>query len=210
MVKGLLARSRGRKGLETTTESWKKLMTSDSLARRLYFMQFSRSFGKLARRNGKPIFLSVGLASLLLGGASRFAHPAAAETAESTTPAEAIQLIAEDFRNQLEIQQGVRIVIGVENQRMASVRRSLEDPEVFEVSIDRSFLEILDEEELRAAVAHEMGHVWIFTNHPYLHTEALANRLALRLVSRESLDRVYQKVWLHQEEKGDSRRFFAE
>ena len=33
---------------------------------------------------------------------------------------------------------------------------------------------------------HELGHVWIFTHHPYLQTEQLANRIAMRLVSRTS------------------------
>jgi len=44
-------------------------------------------------------------------------------------------------------------------------------------------------------VAHELGHVWIFTHHPYLHTEELANSIALRLVDRAALDAVYDKVW---------------
>ena len=44
-------------------------------------------------------------------------------------------------------------------------------------------------------VAHELGHVWIYTHHPYLQTEQLANQIAMRVVSRESLDSVYGKVW---------------
>ena len=44
-------------------------------------------------------------------------------------------------------------------------------------------------------VAHELGHVWIFTHHPYLQTEAGANQIAERLVARQTLERVYAKVW---------------
>jgi Zn-dependent peptidase ImmA (M78 family) len=53
----------------------------------------------------------------------------------------------------------------------------------------------LSDAERQAMVAHELGHVWIFTHHPYLQSEALANRKAEELVSRESLQQVYEKVW---------------
>jgi hypothetical protein len=42
-----------------------------------------------------------------------------------------------------------------------------------------------------------------FTHHPYLQTEELANEVALRVVSRESLDEVYEKVWKRTGTKGD-------
>jgi hypothetical protein len=53
-----------------------------------------------------------------------------------------------------------------------------------------------------------MGHVWIFTHHPYLQTEQLANRIAMRLVSRENLQQVYEKVWKNGA-KGDLGRFLG-
>jgi hypothetical protein len=37
--------------------------------------------------------------------------------------------------------------------------------------------------------------VWIYTHHPYLQTEQLANRIAMRVVARETLAEVYGKVW---------------
>ncbi len=49
--------------------------------------------------------------------------------------------------------------------------------------------------EVRAVVAHELGHVWMFTHHPYLPTEMLANEVALRVVDRQVLEQVYEKVW---------------
>jgi hypothetical protein len=49
--------------------------------------------------------------------------------------------------------------------------------------------------------------VWIFTHHPFLQTEVLANQIAQRLVPRSSLVQVYEKVWKRQGTKGDLIRF---
>lgn len=68
----------------------------------------------------------------------------------------------------------------------------------------------LNEDELRAAVAHELGHVWIFSHHPYLHTERLANEIAMRVVSRESLERVYEKLWARDSAKRQVRRVLGD
>ena len=65
----------------------------------------------------------------------------------------------------------------------------------FVISVDREFVQELNHAEVEAAIAHELGHVWIYTHHPYLQTEQLANRIAMRLVSREMLVEVYQTVW---------------
>jgi hypothetical protein len=73
--------------------------------------------------------------------------------------------------------------------------------------LDESFLSTLDEEELRAAIAHELGHVWIFSHHPYLHTERLANEIAIRVVSRESLKKLYTKLWGHIGVRGSIEEF---
>jgi predicted Zn-dependent protease len=67
----------------------------------------------------------------------------------------------------------------------------------------------LTPDELEAAIAHELGHVWVFTHHPYLQTEELANQIAMRAVSRESLERVYGKVWERGGMKGDLVRFLG-
>ena len=71
-------------------------------------------------------------------------------------------------------------------------------------------LELLTREELEAAIAHELGHVWVFTHHPYLQTELLANQVAMRVVGREALIRVYEKVWARDGQKGDLIRFLGE
>ena len=55
---------------------------------------------------------------------------------------------------------------------------------------------------MSAVVAHELGHVWIYTHHPYLQTEELANEVAMRVVSRAILEGLYKKVWERAGAKG--------
>jgi hypothetical protein len=62
------------------------------------------------------------------------------------------------------------------------------------ILVDTGFLIQLDEEEIVAALSHELGHVWIYTHHPFLHTEALANQIALKVTSRDALVKLYLKV----------------
>ena len=61
----------------------------------------------------------------------------------------------------------------------------------------------MSHEELDAAMAHELGHVWVFTHHPYLQTERLANQIAMQVVTRDSLVSVYHRLWEHGATKGD-------
>ena len=79
----------------------------------------------------------------------------------------------------------------------------------FLLSVEAAFLDQLTDDELEAAIAHELGHLWVFTHHPYLQTEELANQIAMRVVSRESLERVYVKVWGRLGTKGDLSRFLG-
>ena len=65
----------------------------------------------------------------------------------------------------------------------------------FIITADKQFVQSLSDEERKAAIAHELGHVWIYTHHPYLQTEHLANDIALRVTSAEVLVPVYEKVW---------------
>jgi predicted Zn-dependent protease len=93
---------------------------------------------------------------------------------------------------------------------MMSVQAPTEPGAPFRLAIEESFLEVLTEAELRAAIAHELGHVWVFTHHPFLQTEELANRIAMRAVSRQTLERVYEKVWKRIGTKGDLALFFGD
>ena len=62
------------------------------------------------------------------------------------------------------------------------------------MSFEAAFVSELTDEELDAVIAHELGHVWIFTHHPFLQTEQLANQIAMRVVSRQTIEAVYAKV----------------
>ena len=64
----------------------------------------------------------------------------------------------------------------------------------FQISAEAAFIGSLTDEELDAVIAHELGHVWIFTHHPYLQTEQLANDIAMRVVERRTLEAVYAKI----------------
>jgi hypothetical protein len=115
--------------------------------------------------------------------------------------AQAIQQLVNNLKARLAISETVVVSIA-QNALVASVGRSPDRQHGFDLVFDDKFLAGLDDDELNAAIAHELGHVWIFTHHPYLQTEELANEIALRLVTRDSLERLYQKVW-SQGGKGD-------
>ena len=105
-----------------------------------------------------------------------------------------IKNIIEELKRQMGILQEIEIALVSKNDLIVSVKPRKERNGVFEVSFERAFLNTLDDEELRAVIAHELGHVWIFTHRPYLQTEALANSIAYKAVKTEVMDRVYEKV----------------
>jgi Zn-dependent protease with chaperone function len=105
-----------------------------------------------------------------------------------------VQRIVDDSRERLSIPQEVRVSLVPANALVVSVARQPGQDGLFSLSFEQAFLEKLTDDEIRAVVAHELGHVWIFTHHPYLQTEQLANAIAMRLVTRESLELVYDKV----------------
>jgi hypothetical protein len=114
-----------------------------------------------------------------------------------------VQHVVDDARKRLSIPQQVVVSIVAQDPLLVSVERRRDQPGAFTLSFERDFLDGLSEGELTAVVAHELGHVWIFTHHPYLQTEELANEVALRLVSRDALKSVYDKVWQRTGVKGD-------
>ena len=106
-----------------------------------------------------------------------------------------LEVIVKTFREQLGLSNAVSLSIVEKNKYLVSVQRAEDQKGAFIIKIEAGFLATLTEEEMRAVIAHEMGHIWIFTHHPYLHTEALANQKAAQLVPREELRKVYEKVW---------------
>ena len=140
-----------------------------------------------------------------------FATPGSSAAERAGSPAamvEKLQLLVVDLKERLELPAPVVVTIVPSNKLMMSVEAPSEENRPFLLSIDASFLDALTEDEIEAAIAHELGHVWVFTHHPYLQTEELANQIAMRAVTRESLERVYEKVW-RGGMKGDLVRFLG-
>lgn len=122
---------------------------------------------------------------------------------------QALQEMVNGLKAQLGIDVPVSATIVPTNPLVVSVQAVNGGPRTFQMTFEERFLAGLDEDDLKAIVAHELGHVWIFTHHPYLQTERLANTVAMRVVPRESLERVYHKLWEREGTKGDLVRFIG-
>jgi hypothetical protein len=123
-----------------------------------------------------------------------------------------ISAIVNELRTALGMTQDIQVTVAASNERMVSVERVSGNKEangVFNLCFDEGFLASLDAQELRAAIAHELGHVWIFSHHPYLQTEALANEIAMKVVSRDSLKKIYRKLWVHLGTEGNLEEFLG-
>jgi hypothetical protein len=114
-----------------------------------------------------------------------------------------MQSISDHLREKLQIIEQVEVTLVDHNPLVLSVETRSGRSGPFTLSIDREFVATLTPDELEAAIAHELGHVWIYTHHPYLQTERLANDIALRVVSRSMLQPVYEKVWKRTGIKGN-------
>lgn len=137
-------------------------------------------------------------------------RPVAAASAEpSALLAERLQLVVDRLRVELGIPENVDVSIESQVPLVVSVEAPSDRGEPFRLAIEDGFLERLSAVELDAAVAHELGHVWVFTHHPYLQTEKLANQIAMRVVTRDSLVGVYYKLWEHGGTKGDLESFLG-
>jgi hypothetical protein len=144
---------------------------------------------KIARFETKAflVFGSALLVSLfVLAALPRKVHAAPVLTASRLSET------ARRLLDRLQLHASVSVRIDEKNDSIVSVETLPDD--VFVVSFDEVFLKSLTEDEAAAAIAHELGHVWIYTHHPYLQTEELANEVALRITDRETLKRVYQKM----------------
>jgi hypothetical protein len=152
---------------------------------------------------------ALALLLVLAAGATRvLAGDAAPGNTDRTVHADegTIQGVVDDLKTRLSMADAVRVAIVESNPRVVSVEPPAGGRGPFVLVVERGFLEDLTADELRAVVAHELGHVWIFTHHPYLQTEELANRIAMRVVSRESLERIYEKLWKRTGATGDLAR----
>ena len=149
--------------------------------RRTVFVLKTSLRGLLAR------FLSTGMVFLPLFLLFPTVKPLASQKLEAKRGNKRIKIIVDRLRQDLSIQEDVLISVVSDNKRLVSVERSKKQRSAFVLSVDEKFLSTLNDTELTAAIAHELGHVWIFTHHPYLQTELLANQIALKVVT--------QRVW---------------
>jgi Zn-dependent peptidase ImmA (M78 family) len=108
--------------------------------------------------------------------------------------AKRIRNLIDELKKQLAIPQEIEAVVVPKNEMIVSVQPVRERKGTYQISFEEAFLDTLDDGELRAVIAHELGHVWIFTHHPFLQTEDLANSIAFKAVPQDSLERVYDKV----------------
>jgi hypothetical protein len=113
------------------------------------------------------------------------------------TPAEVetLQNVTDDLRSRLEITERVAVALVAHNPLVMSVETLSGRSGPFVITVDRSFIHELSHAEIEAAIAHELGHVWIYTHHPYLQTERLANEIAMRVINRSVFEPVYERVW---------------
>jgi hypothetical protein len=109
--------------------------------------------------------------------------------------ARALQELVDTLRDRMGIVAPVEVTVVERDARALSVRRNPAAAGQFSLSAERGFLGALTTDQVEAALAHELGHVWIYTHHPYLQTEQLANRVAMRVVSRDRLVEVYRALW---------------
>ena len=120
-----------------------------------------------------------------------------------------LQHITDQLRTRLDILERVLVAVVDHNPLVMSVETLSGRSGPFVITADAEFIRSLTEEELQAAVAHELGHVWIYTHHPYLQTERLANQVALRVISPELLVPVYEKVWKRTGARGNLAEYIS-
>ena len=94
----------------------------------------------------------------------------------------------------------VQIAVVIQHPLVFSVEPVDAAKKEFRLSIELGFLRMLDDDELRAALAHD--HVWIFTHHPYLQTERVANSIGERAVKRVYFEKLYSKLWTYERQPG--------
>lgn len=108
---------------------------------------------------------------------------------------ERLQQMSDMLRTRLHILERVVVTVVDHNPLVMSVETLSGRSGPFVISADHEFITTLTDGEVEAAIAHELGHVWIYTHHPYVQSERLANDVALRVVDADVFGPVYEKVW---------------
>jgi len=110
--------------------------------------------------------------------------------------------IVNQLRAGLQIESDVQVAAVTYHPLVFSVEPLDKRKDHFVLSMEIDFLLMLDDKELHAALAHELGHVWIYKHFPYLQTERLANSIGMRVVPRENFEALYMKLWTYERAAG--------
>jgi len=110
--------------------------------------------------------------------------------------------IVNQLRAAMQIDSDVQVAAVTYHPLVFSVEPLDKRKDHFVLSMEIEFLLMLDDKELHAALAHELGHVWIYKHFPYLQTERLANSIGLRVVPRENFEALYMKLWTYERAAG--------
>jgi hypothetical protein len=140
--------------------------------------------------------------ALILAFVFLLALPASEEVPGVTRRARRAEQLVAGLRVALSIPDEVQLAVVISHPLVFSAELEDKRNDRFLLSMELGFLEMLEEDELRAALAHELGHVWIFTHHPFLQTERLANEIGQRVVDRDSFERLYTKLWAYEGRAG--------
>ncbi len=132
------------------------------------------------------------LVACLALGLSSSRNVFAEEAVPLAGPVSLTQIIIE-LKAAMEIPDDIDVLVVERNDLLISATHDPQNKQAFRISCDRQFLDALTVNEIRAAMAHEMGHIWIFTHHPYLQTEELADEIAGRVVSKSDLSQIHSK-----------------
>lgn len=157
----------------------------------------------------RSLFLSLPLllVAVLIPRKAHAKKPAHGRPSKTSAPVtrvsvERVQQIVDRIREELAIPDVVTASLVERNRLIVSVARAADRSQGFELLLESRFIDQLSADELEAVVAHELGHVWIFTHHPFLQTEEGANSVALKMVNRKTLEDVYTKVWTRAGRRG--------
>jgi hypothetical protein len=153
-----------------------------------------------ARYRAYPRLLRVCLVASLGAGLILLAATPIAPDAPNgfIVQSERAQAMMNGLRGALEIPDDVQVTVVIHNPLVFSVEPADRTKRHFVLSMEFGFLLQLNDRELRAALAHELGHVWIYTHFPFLQTERLANTIGQRAVDRGSFEKVYTKLWAYE------------
>jgi len=110
--------------------------------------------------------------------------------------------VASGFAATLKVARRVEVVVVPRNDLVVSVE-PMNPEEGYRVIFEQKFFDLLNDQEISAALAHEIGHVWIYTHFPFLQTEALANEIALKVAPRKAMESLYEKLWSYTGIKGN-------